>query len=107
MQPLLYSSVSCTWSRVGSNISYYKNNVVYRQRSDSSTSEGNNSSGGPGGCRGCGGGVSGSRRGRTKSGKATIKRYYTLTFTVVFPHDDDVCYLAYHYPYTYSMLKVR
>ncbi|XP_075711393.1 cytosolic carboxypeptidase 4 [Rhinoderma darwinii] len=32
------------------------------------------------------------------------RRYYTLTFTVKFPHYDDVSYLAYHYPYTYSAL---
>ncbi|XP_077173476.1 cytosolic carboxypeptidase 4 isoform X2 [Paroedura picta] len=32
------------------------------------------------------------------------KSCYTLTFTVVFPHKDDVCYLAYHYPYTYSAM---
>ncbi|KAM9374840.1 cytosolic carboxypeptidase 4 [Phaethornis superciliosus] len=30
------------------------------------------------------------------------KCYYTLTFSIKFPHEDDVCYLAYHYPYTYS-----
>lgn len=35
------------------------------------------------------------------------KSYYTITFTVVFPHKDDVCYFAYHYPYTYSTLQVR
>lgn len=34
------------------------------------------------------------------------KSYFTLTFTVTFQHKDDVCYFAYHYPYTYSMLKV-
>ncbi|KAM8972307.1 cytosolic carboxypeptidase 4 [Pelodytes ibericus] len=32
------------------------------------------------------------------------RRYYTLTFTLKFPHGDDVCYLAYHYPYTYSAM---
>ncbi|ROL54570.1 Cytosolic carboxypeptidase 4, partial [Anabarilius grahami] len=32
--------------------------------------------------------------------------FYTLTFTVTFHHDDDVCYLAYHYPYTYTTLQV-
>ncbi|NXY68803.1 CBPC4 carboxypeptidase, partial [Glareola pratincola] len=32
------------------------------------------------------------------------KCYYTLTFSVKFPHKDDVCYLAYHYPYTYSTM---
>ncbi|XP_008946439.1 PREDICTED: cytosolic carboxypeptidase 4-like, partial [Merops nubicus] len=30
--------------------------------------------------------------------------YYTLTFSIKFPHKDDVCYLAYHYPYTYSAM---
>ncbi|NXU44051.1 CBPC4 carboxypeptidase, partial [Drymodes brunneopygia] len=30
--------------------------------------------------------------------------YYTLTFSIKFPQRDDVCYLAYHYPYTYSTM---
>lgn len=34
------------------------------------------------------------------------KSYYTITFTVNFPHKEDVCYFAYHYPYTYSALMV-
>ncbi|XP_048015301.1 cytosolic carboxypeptidase 4 isoform X3 [Megalobrama amblycephala] len=33
--------------------------------------------------------------------------FYTLTFTVTFHHDDDVCYLAYHYPYTYTTLQTH
>lgn len=33
--------------------------------------------------------------------------FYTLTFTITFKHSDDVCYLAYHYPYTYSALKAH
>nr|XP_056704336.1 cytosolic carboxypeptidase 1 isoform X3 [Euleptes europaea] len=35
------------------------------------------------------------------------KSYYTTTFTVSFPHKDDVCYFAYHYPYTYSALMMH
>ncbi|XP_057225992.1 cytosolic carboxypeptidase 1 isoform X3 [Malurus melanocephalus] len=35
------------------------------------------------------------------------KSYYTITFTVTFQHKDDVCYFAYHYPYTYSALKMH
>ncbi|XP_066567167.1 cytosolic carboxypeptidase 1 isoform X2 [Amia ocellicauda] len=35
------------------------------------------------------------------------KSYYTMTFTVTFHHRDDVCYFAYHYPYTYSTLKMH
>ncbi|XP_026166505.1 cytosolic carboxypeptidase 4 isoform X2 [Mastacembelus armatus] len=33
--------------------------------------------------------------------------FYTLTFTINFKHNEDVCYLAYHYPYTYSALKAH
>ncbi|XP_063227292.1 cytosolic carboxypeptidase 1-like isoform X2 [Bacillus rossius redtenbacheri] len=33
--------------------------------------------------------------------------YYTATFTVEFQHAYDVCYLAYHYPYTYSQLLTQ
>uniref|UniRef100_A0A8C5F6K4 Cytosolic carboxypeptidase 1 n=1 Tax=Gadus morhua TaxID=8049 RepID=A0A8C5F6K4_GADMO len=35
------------------------------------------------------------------------KSYYTMTFTMNFSHKDDVCYFAYHYPYTYSTLKMH
>uniref|UniRef100_A0A8C9VMP3 Cytosolic carboxypeptidase 1 n=1 Tax=Scleropages formosus TaxID=113540 RepID=A0A8C9VMP3_SCLFO len=35
------------------------------------------------------------------------KSYYTMTFTVTFQYRDDVCYFAYHYPYTYSTLKMH
>ena len=62
------------WTRVGSEICYYKNHFV---RSSLTT----------GGARG--------------------KSYYTATFTIEFPHKNDVCYVAYHYPYTYTMLQVR
>lgn len=35
------------------------------------------------------------------------KPYYTLTFTVTFQHANDVCYFAYHYPYTFSTLQTH
>ncbi|XP_076586403.1 cytosolic carboxypeptidase 1 isoform X2 [Chaetodon auriga] len=35
------------------------------------------------------------------------KSYYTQTFSISFSHKDDVCYFAYHYPYTYSTLKMH
>lgn len=35
------------------------------------------------------------------------KSYYSLTFSISFNHKDDVCYFAYHYPYTYSTLKMH
>ncbi|KAM8780590.1 cytosolic carboxypeptidase 4 isoform 2-T2 [Rhynchonycteris naso] len=41
------------------------------------------------------------------TGGASRKCYYTLTFAVTFPHNEDVCYLAYHYPYTYTALMTH
>ncbi|KAM9823057.1 cytosolic carboxypeptidase 1 isoform 1-T1 [Syngnathus typhle] len=35
------------------------------------------------------------------------KSYYTMTFSTTFSHKDDVCYFSYHYPYTYSSLKMH
>jgi len=35
------------------------------------------------------------------------KMYYTASFTITFKQQHDVCYLAYHYPYTYTMLQVN
>lgn len=45
---------------------------------------------------------------RAAAGGGGVRRrsYYTLTFSIKFPHKDDVCYLAYHYPYTYSTMMV-
>ncbi|KAG8440676.1 hypothetical protein GDO86_006430 [Hymenochirus boettgeri] len=41
---------------------------------------------------------------RTSEEKKKRRRYYSLSFTLKFPHLDDVCYLAYHFPYTYTAL---
>ena len=93
---MLYSSISCKWSRVGANISYYKNNTVYRHpNSNSSTSEGSSGAGPVGVVK---------RRERVSGSKT--KRFYTLAFTATFPHDNDNCLMAYHYPYTHTMMKV-
>ncbi|KAF7235562.1 Cytosolic carboxypeptidase 4, partial [Varanus komodoensis] len=40
----------------------------------------------------------------TTAAGAHREQCYTLTFSIVFPHKEDVCYLAYHYPYTYSTM---
>lgn len=41
-----------------------------------------------------------------KSGNKTHGSYMTASFTIQFPFDRDVCYVAYVYPYTYSTLLV-
>ncbi|XP_072161531.1 cytosolic carboxypeptidase 1 isoform X2 [Bemisia tabaci] len=35
------------------------------------------------------------------------KTYFTATFSFKFPHALDVCYFAYHFPYTYSLLLTQ
>ncbi|XP_045500122.1 cytosolic carboxypeptidase 1-like isoform X2 [Colias croceus] len=39
--------------------------------------------------------------------KSHNKCYLTVTFNIEFPHTNDVCYLAYHFPFTYSMMLTR
>lgn len=46
------------------------------------------------------------RRSREAAGGQGGKTYHTTTFTLSFPHNHDVCYFAYHYPYTFTMLQV-
>lgn len=81
MQPVLYSEREAMegragWVRTATNITYYKNHFYGLRKNDSVR-------------------------------KSDGHRYcYTLTFTVVFPHANDACYLAYHYPYSYSSMMV-
>jgi hypothetical protein len=35
-----------------------------------------------------------------------VKSYFSIRFTIRFRHPADVCYIAYHYPYTFSYLQV-
>ncbi|XP_063395355.1 cytosolic carboxypeptidase 1-like isoform X2 [Cydia fagiglandana] len=35
------------------------------------------------------------------------KCYLTVTFNIEFPHTNDVVYLAYHFPFTYSMMMAK
>nr|CAB3220654.1 cytosolic carboxypeptidase 1-like [Phallusia mammillata] len=40
------------------------------------------------------------------AGGTRNRTYFTLTFTVTFQYENDVCYFAYHYPYTYTSLQM-
>uniref|UniRef100_A0A915EKJ0 Cytosolic carboxypeptidase N-terminal domain-containing protein n=1 Tax=Ditylenchus dipsaci TaxID=166011 RepID=A0A915EKJ0_9BILA len=33
------------------------------------------------------------------------KSFFSARFTISFPHQADICYIAYHFPYTYSYLR--
>lgn len=37
--------------------------------------------------------------------RKTVGHYYTLTFSIKFPYDNDTVYFAHSYPYTYSDLQ--
>ncbi len=41
----------------------------------------------------------------SKSSQVDGDNYMTASFSVTFPHDRDICYLAYHFPYTYTRLR--
>ena len=46
-------------------------------------------------------------RNANTTGGVKGKSYYTATFTVTFKNSGDVCYISYHYPYSYTALKVN
>jgi hypothetical protein len=91
MQPLMYSSITQTWSRVGTNISYYKNNFYHKKTMTETMTNGDTD------------GMEGHSSDSASS--SNTKRFYTVTFTITFATQGDVTYLSYHYPYTYSMLQ--
>eukprot|EP00392_Amoebophrya_sp_AT5.2_P008335 g8356.t1 len=53
--------------------------------------------------------AAGNNRGRGGAGAAENNNqnnsYFTLTFDITFEYDNDTCYIAYTYPYTYSSLR--
>nr|XP_039257203.1 cytosolic carboxypeptidase 1-like [Styela clava] len=44
-------------------------------------------------------------RSAVSAGGVKGRSYFTMTFTVNFTHNKDICYFAYHYPYTYTQLQ--
>ena len=65
------------WVRAGTDICYYKNH--YRRTVPPSSG----------------------------TGPQAAKSHYTASFCIRFSYSGDVCYLAYHYPYTYTTMQVR
>ena len=94
----MYSTVEALngragWVRTGHDISYYRNSMLFEPQP---TQAGQTTAS-----------TASSASAESVSSKGhTHKSYYTLSFAITFQHDNDTCYLAYHYPYTYSMLQV-
>jgi hypothetical protein len=100
MRPLLYSEAQGSrgqlgWRRCGEDICYFANQYTY-------TAPPKRKTGGKGGK---------ARAGGEARAEASIRAedvshpYHTLTMTISFPEEDDVCYLAQCYPFTHSMLR--
>ncbi len=93
MQPLLLSVRDsedlgqAVWRRTGKDVLYFKNHYT-RERKQEEDEDGTTTT-------------------TEEEGKRRQLRHQTASFTIVFPHTGDVCYLAYHYPYTYTRLMVR
>ncbi|KAL1449257.1 hypothetical protein WDU94_000468 [Cyamophila willieti] len=86
MKPLMFSvkEAACgrgAWVRTGSDVCYYRNSYISNRHQ-----------------RYLG------RKSSRAASKNSHEFYHTLSFTVKFQHSLDVCYLAYHYPFTYSTL---
>lgn len=101
MRPLLYSEAQGArgqlgWRRCGDNICYFANQYTY-------VAPAKRRAGGKAGKAGKAGGE-GSSRG-DGADAANVQPYYTLTMTIRFPEEDDVCYVAQCYPFTHSMLR--
>ena len=134
---MLYSAMKKCWMRVGSDITYYKNNYYFKTApstvappkakvttttitttSSSCVTEGDDSDIEPvvdtvdsKAEVVINGDAPDGRDDETEivissTSAGASKRFYTATFTLEFPHSNDVCFMAYHYPYTYSMLQV-
>ena len=80
MQPVMYSLLEPGWKRVGDNVFYIKNHF---SRPAQSTSP----------------------EGEVQTTPSTNLTFSTLVFSVTFKNENDHCFLAYHYPYTYSELQ--
>ncbi|KAI8897430.1 hypothetical protein BC833DRAFT_621233 [Globomyces pollinis-pini] len=76
MQPVMYSLCDPCWRRVGDPVFYIKNHYRRKELENAETLDGTD-----------------------------LNTFSTLVFTVSFKHKHDTCYLAYHYPYTYSELQ--
>uniref|UniRef100_A0A0M3HFC7 Peptidase_M14 domain-containing protein n=1 Tax=Ascaris lumbricoides TaxID=6252 RepID=A0A0M3HFC7_ASCLU len=98
MQPVLFSvTEACRgrpgWVRIGSSISYYRNLYAGLNTPNDSVKK------------------SGTSKKKKRSlssarnGCAYFRNYFSIRFTINFQHAADVCYIAYHFPYTYSFLQ--
>ncbi|CAL2028713.1 unnamed protein product [Caenorhabditis brenneri] len=78
MQPVMYSMMEAAngWRRTGENVCYFRNLYINENEEKKNLEE-----------------------------QKKKKYYYSIRFNVTFQNTGDICYIAYHYPYTYSFLN--
>uniref|UniRef100_A0A0N5BWS4 Peptidase_M14 domain-containing protein n=1 Tax=Strongyloides papillosus TaxID=174720 RepID=A0A0N5BWS4_STREA len=86
MQPVMFSVTDSLndpkkgWHRTGTNICYFRN--LYTLNSKNGEVNENDD-----------------------KGVDKVRYFYTIRFSITFKHQNDICYIAYHYPYTFSYLQ--
>uniref|UniRef100_A0AAF5D4S0 Cytosolic carboxypeptidase N-terminal domain-containing protein n=1 Tax=Strongyloides stercoralis TaxID=6248 RepID=A0AAF5D4S0_STRER len=86
MQPVMYSVIDSLnpskkgWHRTGSNICYFRNLYTLNLRNDEANEN-------------------------DDKGADKVRYFYTIRFSIKFKYQNDICYIAYHYPYTFSFLQ--
>ncbi|KHN80416.1 Cytosolic carboxypeptidase 1 [Toxocara canis] len=93
MQPVLFSVTEASrgrpgWVRAGSSVCYYRN--LYANTSTATRNNSNKKNG-----------ISRKKKGSSSS----TRSFFSIRFTITFQHAADICYIAYHFPYTYSFLQ--
>ena len=86
MQPVMYSLLEPGWKRVGDFVFYIKNH--YSKPANNSSTEEASLANSP-----------------DDFAPTSGNTYCTLVFSITFKGENDHCFLAYHYPYTYSELQ--
>lgn len=97
MQPLMFSvkrymvtRTQPVWERIGTSMCYYRNG--FRQSNAEQTSYWS---------------LSFTQKLFLSLNVFFVDSFKHFVFSVTVPYDNDVLYIAYHYPYTYSQLMVR
>lgn len=85
MQPVIYSAEDSTWKRIGDHVFYIKYKQLIRNHYLKQP-------------------ISEQDEQKTKN-NGPANTYSTLVLSVNFKHANDLCFIAYHYPYTYSELQ--
>ncbi|CAD5208252.1 unnamed protein product [Bursaphelenchus xylophilus] len=103
MQPVMFSVTEAQqgrpgWVRCGQAVCYYRN--LYVPPSNGSSSSGSDAEK-PTGRRRT---ISDGKKMKESTDKEN-KSYFSIRFSIRFRHAADVCYVAYHFPYTYSYLQ--